>query len=183
MASDSPTDCKCRKLDDYVTPGEDNIWSLISISPDKSACRKLSPHLASILADYRQIGGKVSSGASFHYARNLARRTDGPAHCCRGGWMKPLPLCAALIFLLLLLASCTSRFSENDIVNTESAIRTDFEHRGFTVEQVTLIKESDRRLSGFVRFKKSAGLLRQVQLKNCIATADADSSKYIWECK
>ncbi len=97
--------------------------------------------------------------------------------------MKSLPLFAGLIFLLPFLASCTSRFSENDIVNTESAIRTDFEHRGFTVEQVSLIKESDRRLSGFVRFKKSAGLLRQVQLKNCIATMDADSSKYIWECK
>ena len=51
--------------------------------------------------------------------------------------MKSLPLCAGLILLLLFLASRTSRFSENDIVNTESAIRTDFEHRGYTVEQVS----------------------------------------------
>ena len=99
--------------------------------------------------------------------------------------MKPLSLCAGVIVLLFAFAtSCSSRFSGDDIVNTEAAIKTDFEKRGFTVEQVSLIKESDRRLSGFIKMRKSAGLLSKIQLtRNCVATMDADSSKYIRECK
>jgi hypothetical protein len=99
--------------------------------------------------------------------------------------MKPLSLRAGVIVLLFAFAtSCSSRFSGDDIVNTEAAIKTDFEKRGFTVEQVSLIKESDRRLSGFVRFRKSEGLLSKVKLtKDCTATMGVDSSQYIWECK
>jgi hypothetical protein len=100
----------------------------------------------------------------------------------RGGFI------AALLGVLFVLAAwaylANQRARAADITNVESSIRTDFEKRGFTVEQVSLIKESDRRLSGFVKFRKSAGLLSNVQLtKNCVATGDADSSKYIWECK
>jgi hypothetical protein len=99
--------------------------------------------------------------------------------------MKSWPLYAGFVFLgLMFAASCTSRFRGNDIANAESAIRTDFERQGYTVEQVSLIKESDRRLSGFIKMRKSAGQLSKIQLtRNCVATMDADSSKYIWECK
>ncbi len=99
--------------------------------------------------------------------------------------MKSLPLRAGFIVLVLVFAaSCSSsRFSGKDITNAESSIRTDFEKRGFIVEQVSLIKDSDRQLSGFVKMRKS-GLLSNIQLtKNCNATMDTDSSKYIWECK
>jgi virulence-associated protein VapD len=99
--------------------------------------------------------------------------------------MKSLPLYAGLIFILVSVA-CTStspRFKEEDISKTETDIRTNFEQHGFIVEQVSLIKESDRRLSGYVKMRK-AGLFSKIPLtKNCIATMDADSSKYIWECK
>ena len=87
--------------------------------------------------------------------------------------------------LILLLAACTStpKFKEEDIAKTETDIRTNYEQRGFIVEQVSLIKESDRQLSGYVKFRK-AGLFSKVQLsRNCVATMDADSGKYIWECK
>jgi hypothetical protein len=100
--------------------------------------------------------------------------------------MKSLSLCASLIFLLASVA-CTStspKFRQEDIAKTETDIRTNFEQRAFTVEQVSMIKESDRRLSGYVKFRKSSGLFSKAQLsKNCVATMDADSSKYIWECK
>lgn len=93
-------------------------------------------------------------------------------------------------FVLLVLAFIAyaywrnSMFNQADITKAETDIRTDFEQRGFTVEQVSLIKESDRRLSGFVRFRKSSGLLSRVELKkDCVATMDADSRNYIWECK
>jgi hypothetical protein len=101
------------------------------------------------------------------------------------GFMKSLPFCAGLAFLLASVA-CTStgsQFREGDIAKTEADIRTGFEQRGFIVEQVSLIKASDRQLSGFVKMRK-AGLLSKIPLtKNCVATMDADSSKYIWECK
>jgi len=102
--------------------------------------------------------------------------------------MKSLLLGTGLILLFLfILASvaCTSpKFSQSDIDKTEMAIRADFAKRGFTVEEVSLIKESDRQLSGFVKFRKSSGLLSNIQLsKNCIASMDADSGKQIWNCE
>jgi hypothetical protein len=100
----------------------------------------------------------------------------------RGGFI------AALLVLLLVLAAGAYFANQSvhalDITKIESEIRTKYESQGFTVEQVSLVRESERRLSGFVRFRKSAGLLSKVQLsKDCIVNMDADSAKYIWECK
>jgi hypothetical protein len=100
--------------------------------------------------------------------------------------MKSSRLCAVLVVLAFALftTSCSSKFSEAQILGAENDIRAQYQKQGFTVEQVNLVKESDRRLSGFVRFRKSSGLLSKVQItKNCTATMDADSSRYIWECK
>jgi len=103
--------------------------------------------------------------------------------------MKSLLLRTGLILLFLFIfasVACTSspKFSQGDIDKTEMAIRADFAKRGFTVEEVSLIKESDRQLSGFVKFRKSSGLLSNIQLsKNCIASMDADSGKQIWNCE
>ena len=108
--------------------------------------------------------------------------TKPRAPMVRGGFI------AALLVLLLALAAgayfANQSIHPGDKTTVEAAIKTDFEKRGFTVEQVSLIKESDRRWSGFVKFRKSAGLLSRVQMtKNCLATMDADSSQYIWQCK
>jgi hypothetical protein len=63
--------------------------------------------------------------------------------------MKSLLLGTGLILLFLFIfasVACTSspKFSQGDIDKTEMAIRADFAKRGFTVEEVSLIKESDR---------------------------------------
>ena len=100
--------------------------------------------------------------------------------------MKSLRLCAVLVVLAFgtFTTACSSKFNEAQTLGAENDIRAQYEKQGFTVEQVNLVKESDRRLSGFVKFRKSAGLLSKVQItKNCTATMDADSSRYIWECK
>jgi len=100
--------------------------------------------------------------------------------------MKSFPLCAFFVLLAFALftTACSSKFNEAQILGAENDIRAQYQKQGFTVEQVNLVKESDRRLSGFVKFRKSAGLLSKVQItKNCTATMDADSSRYIWECK
>lgn len=76
-----------------------------------------------------------------------------------------------------------AKFHQGDIAKTEADIRTNFEQRGFIVEQVSLIQDSDRQLSGFVKFRK-AGLFSKIQLsENCTATMGVDSSRqYIWKC-
>ena len=75
------------------------------------------------------------------------------------------------------------QFTQADVVKTEADITNDYVSKGFTVEQVSMVKESNRRLSGFVRIRRSTGLLKPQFTKNCVATMDADSAKYIWECK
>jgi len=98
--------------------------------------------------------------------------------------MKPLPFCAGILLLGSVACTSSPKFHAADIAKTETDIRTDFENRGFTVEQVSLIQESDRRLSGYVKFRKSSGLFSKVeQSRNCTATMGEASPKYIWECK
>jgi hypothetical protein len=90
------------------------------------------------------------------------------------------------IFLLLAVVACTSspKFREADVTNTELDIRAQFEQKGFIVDQVSLVKDSNRQLAGFVKMRKSGLLLGKVELtKNCTATMDMDSGKAIWECK
>jgi hypothetical protein len=94
----------------------------------------------------------------------------------------------ALSFVALVFAvcttSCSSRYSEADVTRTESDIRTQFEQKGFVVEQVNLVKDSDRHMTGFARVHKPGLLLSKLEVtKNCTATMDADSGKSIWECK
>jgi hypothetical protein len=75
------------------------------------------------------------------------------------------------------------QFTEADVAKTEADIKNHYESKGFTVEQVSMVRESSRRLSGFVKVRKSSGLLKPEFTKNCVATMDADAAKYIWECK
>jgi hypothetical protein len=90
------------------------------------------------------------------------------------------------IFLLLAVVACTSsrKFREADVTSTESDIRTQFEQEGFVVEQVSMVRDSDRQLCGFVRMRKPGLLLGKIELtRSCTATMDMDSGKSIWECK
>jgi hypothetical protein len=79
------------------------------------------------------------------------------------------------------------KFSEADIQKAEVDIRTKFEQKGFVVEQVSLIRDSDRHLSGFAKMAaKQSGLLRTKLVevnKTCTATMDESTSQFIWECK
>jgi hypothetical protein len=80
--------------------------------------------------------------------------------------------------------SCSSRFSEADVARTEADIRTQFEQKGFVVEQVSMIKDADRHMTGFAKVKKPGLLTGKLEIhKTCTATMDTDSGKSIWECK
>ena len=134
-------------------------------------------------------------------SRCAAELQDGSGFCSKCGQQvgatintRPKPpavrsgFVAALVILLLFLAGgayLASRSARGDeTANITTAISNDFAKRGFTVDQISMVRESDTRLSGFVKVRKSSGLLSKVELtKNCVATKDADSSRFIWECK
>ena len=93
-------------------------------------------------------------------------------------------LTAAVFTFALCMTACSSRFTEADVQRTESDIRTQFEQKGFVVEQVSMIKDADRHMTGLVKFKKPGLLTGRLELtKTCTATMDVDSGKSIWECK
>lgn len=96
--------------------------------------------------------------------------------------MKSLPLCAGLT-LLLASTACSSRFSHADIAKAQEQITNEFQNKGFEVEQINLVKDSDRHLSGYVRIRRASGIIRPQLTKNCAATMDQDTGRYIWECK
>jgi hypothetical protein len=74
-------------------------------------------------------------------------------------------------------------FSEADVTKAQEEITHDYQNKGFEVEQVSLIKDSDRHLSGFVKFRKASGIIRPQLTKTCAATMDQDSGKYIYGCQ
>ena len=74
-------------------------------------------------------------------------------------------------------------FSEADVTKAQEEITHDYQNKGFEVEQVSLIKDSDRHLSGFVKIRRASGIIRPQLTKTCAATMDQDSGKYIYECR
>ncbi|MGA8272616.1 MAG: hypothetical protein WB919_13735 [Candidatus Sulfotelmatobacter sp.] len=103
-------------------------------------------------------------------------------------------LCAITV-LLLACAACNSNtqaaapqpaprvFSEADVTKAQDEITHDYQNRGFELEQVSLIKDADRHLSGFVKIRKASGIIRPQLVKKCSATMDQDSGKYIYGCQ
>ena len=97
--------------------------------------------------------------------------------------------------ILLACVSCNSNtqaaapqpaprvFNEADVAKAQDEITHDYQHRGFEVEQVSLIKDADRHLSGFAKIRKASGIIRPQLVKKCTATMDQDSGKYIYGCQ
>lgn len=89
-----------------------------------------------------------------------------------------------LLLFAVSLTACSSRYSDADVARTETDIRSQFEQKGFLVEQVNMIRDSDRHMSGFAKVRKPGLLTGKLELtKNCTATMDESSGKSIWECK
>ena len=113
--------------------------------------------------------------------------------------MKLLPLCAVAV-LLLASAACNNVssqaaapqppqppqpkvFSAADVTKAQEEITHNYQNKGWEVEQVNLIKDSDRHLSGFAKIRRASGIIRPQLTKSCTATMDQDSGKYIYGCK
>ncbi len=96
--------------------------------------------------------------------------------------MKKLGLLLAAVTVLATTA-CSKKYTQADVERTEAEIKADFEQKGFVVEQVSMVKDSDRHMTGFAKVHKADGLFSKLELtRNCSATMDADSGKSIWEC-
>lgn len=83
------------------------------------------------------------------------------------------------LILAVGILGCTTGFSDKDISNLKQTVRDEFAKQpGVSVTEVTFIKESDKKLTGFVKLKV-AGI---DVMKSCNATM-GDGSQYIWKCE
>lgn len=84
----------------------------------------------------------------------------------------------AIPLLAIGFLGCSTGFTDKDIGNLKQTVRDEFAKRpGVTVTDVTFIKESDKKLTGFVKFKISDSEVTS----NCNATM-GDGAQYIWKC-
>jgi hypothetical protein len=73
-----------------------------------------------------------------------------------------------------------SGFSEEDISNIKSSIKSEFEKRsGVSVQEVTILKEGPNKASGFAKIKSE--ILGEI-IKPCTATMAENGKNYIWRC-
>lgn len=87
-------------------------------------------------------------------------------------------LLAAIAITLTGCGSGGADFTDNDIDSIKSQIRNEFENRpGVNVLNVSLIKESPRKLTGFVKLNVNG----YDDLKSCTATMSQDTN-YLWQC-
>ena len=97
-----------------------------------------------------------------------------------------------VVLCAIILSGCSHGFREEDVTAAKTSIRSEFQKQGFSVEEVVLLRESDTKLSGYVKLRKSfyddGGVLRPMPqdialTRSCTATMAADSSQYFWECR
>jgi hypothetical protein len=72
-------------------------------------------------------------------------------------------------------------FGTAEVTATKANIKKLYEEKGFTVQDVDLVIESDRKLSGFVKITKPP-LITEPIMKDCSATLGNDGN-YIWRCQ
>lgn len=71
-------------------------------------------------------------------------------------------------------------FSDDDLKNIKSSIKSEFEERyGITVQEVTMLKEGPNKASGFARIKMD--VLGEMT-KPCSATMAVNGRNYISRC-
>ena len=85
---------------------------------------------------------------------------------------------AALV--VVVLAACESGFTDEDIEQAKKSIRAEYAKKsGVKVVDVQLIKESPRKLSGFVKFRIGGS---PIIMSDCTATW-GENGQYIWRCQ
>jgi hypothetical protein len=88
--------------------------------------------------------------------------------------------------LLSLLFGCSKGFKQEEIKSIENEIKQSYIKKGWHEVEVTLVKNSDYQLTGFVKgiSGQLSYYLQVIPLTaSCNVTKDMDSNKYFWTCK
>ena len=95
---------------------------------------------------------------------------------------KKLVALILIISGLTLTVGCGTGFSDADIDKVKQSIREEFSKRdGVTITDVEMLRESPKKLTGFVKAQVSMfGVSREI-MSACTATM-GDSNEYIWNC-
>ena len=105
------------------------------------------------------------------------------------------------IFLLSLLAGCSSGFSDSEISDIQAEIKLAYEKNGWYNTEVALVRETETNLTGYINgmLKTTKYVTRRGLLFNnlyqeavtseskvsheCTANKDIKNKKYFWQCK
>jgi hypothetical protein len=89
-----------------------------------------------------------------------------------------------LILAVACTTACSAHYTEADVARIDSQIKSDFEQKGFVVDEVNMIKDADRHMKGYAKVRKLGLFTSNLQInKNCTATMDTDSRNTLLECK
>ncbi|MDO8980292.1 MAG: hypothetical protein Q7V17_13770 [Afipia sp.] len=73
-------------------------------------------------------------------------------------------------------------FNAAGIKEVEQSIRNEYaKNADLTLTEINLLKESDRKLVGFVKVRVKG--LSDPVMKSCSATLADDGSQYLWQCQ
>ena len=85
---------------------------------------------------------------------------------------------ALAVLAIVAMSGCESGFQDEDIANVKQGIRSEYEQRGLTVNEVQLVKENSKTLKGFVKLSH----LGMEATHTCEATYGEDSN-IVYTCK
>jgi len=81
------------------------------------------------------------------------------------------------LLLVFCVLCCNPGFQQEDIEILKRTVRAEFEKQGFTVSEVTFIKESSTKLTGIAKLR-----MGEIDaIASCTATM-GENSQYIWKC-
>lgn len=97
----------------------------------------------------------------------------------------------AWIVLALLIGGAVWLWHSSDGFNSEAnvdaakkTIRTMWEKEGFTVTEIQMVRETSKKLSGYVNLEKKVSLLPMLKVtKHCTATMDTNGEKFLTQCE
>lgn len=117
----------------------------------------------------------IAPVAAIHLIILCVRDSSGDSKPKMGAAILVLIICAAGYVLY----QDAIGFQKEDIAATEKSIKEEFEKRpGLKVTKVTLIKETSRKLTGFVNLE----VMGTPTTKSCQATMADSGGQYIWRC-
>jgi hypothetical protein len=84
--------------------------------------------------------------------------------------------------MLTVLMGCNKGFTNAQIDEVKHSIKTEYEKNGATVTEVFMMRESPKKLVGFVKINVSFGIWdSRTVTQSCNATMGEDS--YMWRCE